>query len=79
MIKDPSIFESFGVTVFLRDGRYYWMIKSNSFDTPEQAFNDAVKSLNIKSDNETPALYYPPGVRGGPFLEKTEKDGADND
>lgn len=39
--------EELGVTVYLRDGLYYWTIKSEAFKTFSGAAFDAMNALNI--------------------------------
>ena len=42
MKEHKDILEKYGITIYLRNGRWYWMIKSKSFDSSEGALKDAI-------------------------------------
>ena len=49
MEERNDILEELGVSIYKRDGKWYWMIKSRSFDSPEGALRDAISSFSKES------------------------------
>ena len=52
MEERNDILEELGVSIYKRDGKWYWMIKSRSFDSPEGALKDAISSFSKETDDE---------------------------
>lgn len=50
MIITKNIFST-GVTIFKRDGKYYWTIKSEMFDTPLEALKDCMNAFDASENN----------------------------
>ena len=50
MEERNDILEELGVSIYKRDGKWYWMIKSRSFDSPEGALKDAISSILKESE-----------------------------
>ena len=46
MEERNDILEELGVSIYKRDGKWYWMIKSNAFDKPEHALKDAMNTFS---------------------------------
>lgn len=68
MKNKENVLENLGVTIFLRDGKYHWMIKSCSFETPEQALRDALHAFSIPLEGVT---FRTPGSSECGVLKKT--------
>lgn len=45
-MEEKNVLEELGVSIYKRDGKWYWMIKSNAFDKPEHALKDAMITFN---------------------------------
>ena len=52
MEERNDILEELGVSIYKRDGKWYWMIKSHSFDSAEEALKDAISSFPKETDDE---------------------------
>lgn len=52
MEERNDILEELGVSIYKRDGKWYWMIKSRSFDSPEGALKDAISSFSKESEKK---------------------------
>lgn len=52
MEERNDVLEELGVSIYKRDGKWYWMIKSRSFDSPEGALKDAISSFSRKTEKE---------------------------
>lgn len=55
---DNNILEVQGISIYLREGKYYWMVKSCAFDSVEEAAKDAVKfcernTNHVKTNEKT--------------------------
>lgn len=50
MEERNDILEELGVSIFKRDGKWYWMIKSHAFDSPERALKDAISSFSRETE-----------------------------
>lgn len=50
MEERNDILEELGVSIYKRDGKWYWMIKSHSFDSPEGALKDAISSFSRETE-----------------------------
>ena len=50
MEERNDILEKLGVSIYKRDGEWYWMIKSRSFDSPEGALKDAISSFSRETE-----------------------------
>lgn len=50
MEERNDILEELGVSIYKRDGKWYWTIKSHSFDSPEGALKDAISSFLKESE-----------------------------
>ena len=53
MEERNDILEELGVSIYKRDGKWYWMIKSRSFDSPEGALKDAISSFSKEPEKKT--------------------------
>lgn len=49
---NANILEVQGITIYLRDGKWYWMVKSCAFETPEQAMRDALRFCGKEEPRE---------------------------
>lgn len=52
MEERNDILEELGVSIYKRDGKWYWMIKSHSFDSPEGALKDAISSFSRETEKK---------------------------
>lgn len=52
MEERNDILEELGVSIYKRDGKWYWMIKSRSFDSPEGALKDAISSFSKETEKK---------------------------
>lgn len=51
--KEEMIFlEELGVSIYKRNGKWYWMIKSHSFDSPEGALKDAISTFSRETEKK---------------------------
>lgn len=53
-IQNTNILEVQGVTIYCREGKWYWTVKSCAFDKPEEAFKDAVIFCQGNRDENLP-------------------------
>ena len=44
-MDEQAVLEGYGITLFMRDGKFYWTIKSKSFDSMDEAYKDATTSF----------------------------------
>lgn len=52
MEERNDILEELGVSIYKRDGKWYWMIKSHSFDSPEGALKDAISTFSRETEKK---------------------------
>lgn len=56
MEKQKNVLEVNGVTIYVREDKWYWMIKSKAFDSAEEAFTDALEFFKEKNSQELHTL-----------------------
>lgn len=52
-----TILEGYGITLFERDGKFYWTIKSTSFDSCDEAYKDATMFCKASSKPTKPVIH----------------------
>lgn len=67
MEERNDILEELGVSIYKRDGKWYWMIKSRSFDSPEGALKDAISSFSKESEKKDHTIDSFPRTPSGRF------------
>lgn len=52
MEERNDILKELGVSIYKRDGKWYWMIKSHSFDSPEGALKDSISTFSRETEKK---------------------------
>lgn len=52
MEERNDVLEELGVSIYKRDEKWYWMVKSRGFDSPEGALKDVISSFSKETEKK---------------------------